>query len=362
MCKFYAKFSIICSIFVNFKRLLVLLNNKFLSIKIILVLFSFFPALSFSLTVNDELRVATQMLSGGSMISLENAENSARLASVSEPKASLAHWLRAQSLYGLAGVIYDFDNIDKPFIEEARVRMIPLPGNVLPGNIFTFPSANSGPEYVLMMETSASRLFVYKIDELGKLSYEASFYSSIGLSGDDKIKEGDKKTPIGVYRFIKEITNPRADGFLGDLAMTLDYPNAQDKKFGRTGYGIWIHGVPKNTYVRSPKASDGCLALSNKDIELLKKYITYKKTHILIVSKVSWLDPNTWKNTSKLIHELFTSTSRSKVNNDNKVETFFRVSKDRPSVAITRRGKILYRDYWNETNKGFRKLLSERLN
>ena len=49
------------------------------------------------------------------------------------------------------------------------------------------------------METSAFRLFVYKIDEFGNLSYENSFYSSIGLSGDNKTKEGDKKTPKGTY-------------------------------------------------------------------------------------------------------------------------------------------------------------------
>lgn len=335
---------------------------KFLLVEITAIMFCLYPFTSFAVTVNDELRVATQMLSSGSMISLESAENAARLATVGEPKASLAHWLRAQSLYGLAGVGNDFDKKDRPFLEEAKARMIPLPGNVLPGNIFTFPKAYSSPEYVLLMETSAFRLFVYKVDEFGNLSYENSFYSSIGLSGDNKIKEGDKKTPIGAYRFIKEISNPRADGFLGDLAMTLDYPNAQDKKYGRTGYGIWIHGVPKNTYVRSPKASDGCLALSNKDIELLKKYITYKKTHILIVSKVTWLDPYNWEKNSRLIQDLFASTSQVIGNDVSRVETYFRISKDRPSVALTRRGEIIYRDYWDETNKGFKKILSERLN
>ena len=341
---------------------MILLTYKFLLIKLTSTVLIIFPTLSFSVTVNDELRFATQMLSSGSMISLESAENSALMATIGEPKASLGHWLRAQSLYGLAGVGYDFDKKDRPFLEEAKVRMIPLPNNLLPGNIFTFPTANSNSQYVLLMETSAFRLFVYKIDEFGNLSYENSFYSSIGLSGDNKTKEGDKKTPIGVYRFIKEISNPRADGFLGDIAMTLDYPNAQDKRDGRTGYGIWIHGVPKNTYVRSPKASDGCLALSNKDIELLKQYITYKKTHILIVSKVSWLDPYTWKNNSKLIQDLFTSTSQVTGNNKNKVVAYYRVSKDRPSVALIRRGEIFYRDYWDETNKGLKKLLSERLN
>jgi L,D-peptidoglycan transpeptidase YkuD (ErfK/YbiS/YcfS/YnhG family) len=336
---------------------------KFLSIKIIILFFLFSPTLSFSGTISEELRTATQLLTYGSVTSLEQAENASRVASIDEPKALLAHWLRAQSLYGLAGVGHEFDKKDIPFIEEAKVRIIPLPNNVVPGNVFTFPIANSKIKHILLMETSTSRLFVYKIDKLGNLLYENSFYSSIGLSGDNKTKEGDKKTPIGVYRFIKEISSPRADGFLGDLAMTLDYPNKKDKQDGRTGYGIWIHGVPKNTYVRSPKASDGCLALSNKDIQILKNYVTYKQTHILIVSKISWISPDEWKITSQLIQNLFSSNKKdANNNNDHKILTYFRLSKDRPSVALTQKGGLFYRDYWSETNKGLKKLLSERLN
>ena len=53
-----------------------------------------------------------------------------------------------------------------------------------------------------------------------------------------------------MYQIRKELDKPRADGFLGNTALTLDYPNADDKSVGRTGYGIWIHGVPSNVHVR----------------------------------------------------------------------------------------------------------------
>ena len=335
--------------------------RKLFEIRVVLLILLLFPLFSHSLTINDKLRNATQFLSDGSMDSLQMAENTSHSVSVGEPKASLAHWLRAQSLYGLAGLGHAFDKKDLPFIEEAKVRIIPLPNDLLPGNVFVFPSPGFNLNYVLIMETSTSRLFIYRVNELGDLFYENSFYSSIGLSGDNKVKEGDKKTPIGVYRFLKEISNPRSDGFLGDVAMTLDYPNAKDKKDGRTGYGIWIHGVPKNTYVRSPKASDGCLALSNDDIEILKKYITYKKTHILIVSKISWIHPIVWKNTNQLLQNIFSSDSIDTTENIHTLLSYFRISKDRPSVALNRIGDNLYRDYWKETNKGFEKILSERL-
>ncbi len=340
-----------------------LLFCKKLIVRMILFFLLSSPIHSFPFTINDELRTATQLLSDGNMLSLQEAESVSYSATVGEPKASLAHWLRAQSLYGLAGVDYDFNSKDKPFIEEAKVRILPLPVNLLPGNIFVFPKAKSSFNYILLMETSTSRLYVYKIDIFGDLFYENSFYSSIGLSGDNKHKEGDKKTPIGAYRFLKEISNPRADGFLGKIAMTLDYPNAKDQQDGRTGYGIWLHGVPQNTFVRSPKASDGCLALSNKDIEILKKYIIYKKTHIVIVSKISWISPSEWKESNKLIHNLLSLNSMDSKNNDNfELLTYFRISKDRPSVVLNNRNDKFYREYWVESVEGLQKILSERLN
>ena len=159
-----------------------------------------------------------------------------------------------------------------------------------------------------------------------------------------KVKRGDQKTPIGVYRLIKEIKNPkkiRSDGLYGRLAITLDYPNAHDKNFGRTGHGIWIHGVPDDVHVRSPKASDGCLALSNNDIEKLKKYVNYGKTHILIVSKVSWIEKEEWKTKNTMISNLFEKN----LNNErkNSLLVYFRVSNKRPSVSLMMTKKYFQR-------------------
>jgi len=53
-----------------------------------------------------------------------------------------------------------------------------------------------------------------------------------GKSGD-KFKEGDLKTPIGVYDVIDKFTPP--DTFYGPLAMSLSYPNAHDKAAQKTG-------------------------------------------------------------------------------------------------------------------------------
>ena len=62
-----------------------------------------------------------------------------------------------------------------------------------------------------------------------------------GKSGD-KFKEGDLKTPVGVYDITDKFTPP--DPFYGPLAMSLSYPNAHDKAAQKTGGGIWMHGLP----------------------------------------------------------------------------------------------------------------------
>ena len=170
------------------------------------------------------------------------------------------------------------------------------------------------------METKSSRLFVFENDN-GIPKLLKSFYSSIGLFGDRKQKEGDKKTPIGVYQIRKELDKPRADGFLGNTALTLDYPNADDKSVGRTGYGIWIHGVPSNVHVRLPRSSDGCLALANSDLAKLKRFVVMGKSQILIVPKIWWLDLEEWLIQDKMIRDLFSGvyvTTKGKLSQNGK--------------------------------------------
>jgi len=53
-------------------------------------------------------------------------------------------------------------------------------------------------QHALVVDTSRSRLFVYAND-LGRPRYITDFYISLGKNGIDKQREGDQKTPIGVY-------------------------------------------------------------------------------------------------------------------------------------------------------------------
>ncbi len=315
--------------------------------------------------VDSALNKASQSLLVGNLKNLNEAETLANSVSVIEPKSKLAHWLKAQSLFIQAGVGFEIDKKDRNFLKEAKARTLTIPESKIPGNVLGLRASENFSEYILLMETKSSRLFVFE-NHNGIPKLLKSFYSSIGLFGDRKQKEGDKKTPIGVYQIRNELDKPRADGFLGNTALTLDYPNADDKSVGRTGYGIWIHGVPSNVHVRLPRSSDGCLALANSDLAKLKKFVVMGKTQILIVPKIWWLDLEEWLIQDKMIRELFsgvyvTTKGKRLQNAKKKLIAYMRVDPSRPSVAVVQKKSSLFREYWVETENGFKFNLHERL-
>ena len=86
----------------------------------------------------------------------------------------------------------------------------------------------------------------------------------VGKAKGDKKVEGDLKTPIGAYMLTRRITN--VDPFYGPLALTTNYPNLYDKSQGKTGHGIWIHGLPLNE--ERDDFTQGCIALDNTKIKI----------------------------------------------------------------------------------------------
>ena len=326
---------------------------------------TFWNLSAIAVEADSALNKASRSLLVGNLKNVSEVETLANSVSVVEPKSKLAHWLKAQSLFIQAGVGFEIDKKDRKFVKEAKARTLTIPKSKIPGNILALSASENFSEYILLMETESSRLFVFENDN-GIPKLLKSFYSSIGLFGDRKQKEGDKKTPIGVYQILKELNKPRADGFLGNTALTLDYPNAHDKAVGRTGYGIWIHGVPSDVHVRLPRSSDGCLALANSDLAKLKKFVVMSKSQILIVPKIWWLDLEEWLIQDKMIRELFsgiyvTTKGEPSQNANKKLIAYMRVDPSRPSVAVIQKKSSLFREYWIETENGFKFNLHERL-
>jgi murein L,D-transpeptidase YafK len=142
--------------------------------------------------------------------------------------------------------------------------------------------------HLIVVDTVKSRLYLYKKVDDG-LQYVADYYVTVGKNGVGKQAQGDKRTPLGVYFAGQKLTQPLADMY-GDGAYPLNYPNELDQHQNKSGSGIWLHGTPTDTYSRPPRASDGCIVVSNPDLGALAPILQAGKTPIIIADNLEWLE------------------------------------------------------------------------
>lgn len=183
----------------------------------------------------------------------------------------------------------------KDLQEEARVRIERYLAEKIQEkqpNLLLAPNAQQ--KHLIVVDTSKSRLFLYQ-NQGDKLHYLADYYITVGKNGVIKQSEGDKRTPIGVY-FARGKLNQSLPDFYGEGAYPLNYPNEWDKQNNRKGSGIWLHGTPRDTFSRPPRASDGCVVLANEDLKALAPVLESGKTPVIIVNQLEWLEPSNHSN------------------------------------------------------------------
>jgi murein L,D-transpeptidase YafK len=153
-----------------------------------------------------------------------------------------------------------------------------------------------GPQqrHAIVVDSGRSRVYVYE-NAAGIPRLVEDYYTTLGKYGIEKLREGDKKTPIGIYNVTSSILGSKLPDLYGWGAFPINYPNAWDRRLGKTGYGIWLHGVPSDTYARAPWASDGCVALANPDIEALGKYVQPGITPVVIAERIEWVTHEAWR-------------------------------------------------------------------
>ena len=113
-------------------------------------------------------------------------------------------------------------------------------------------------------------------------------YMSIGQAGVGKRRSGDQRTPLGIYFVTEQLDTSRLHEKYGVTAFSLDYPNAWDRRLGRGGDGIWVHGVDANGGVRPPLDTDGCIALPNDRLLALADEFAPNVTPVLIGQDLAW--------------------------------------------------------------------------
>jgi lipoprotein-anchoring transpeptidase ErfK/SrfK len=175
--------------------------------------------------------------------------------------------------------------------EEAVQRLRALqerpPADKLPAELVLLPKS---VHHAVVVDTARSRLYLYENGPQG-LRLAADTYVSVGKQGVDKTVEGDQRTPLGVYFVSDRMGGGALEQRFGAGALELNYPNFFDRLHGRTGKGIYVHGVPQDTYSRPPQDSDGCVVLANDDLLALMSTIPVHDTPVVITRGVHWIAP-----------------------------------------------------------------------
>jgi murein L,D-transpeptidase YafK len=143
---------------------------------------------------------------------------------------------------------------------------------------------------VFVAETSTSAFHRFDRSGEGVIKVRQD-YMSIGQGGVGKQRAGDQRTPLGIYFVTEQLETERMHEKYGVTAYPLDYPNAWDRRKGRTGDGIWIHGVDPRGGVRPPLDTDGCIALPNERLGALAQSFEPNVTPVLIARDLAWSDP-----------------------------------------------------------------------
>ncbi|MEC8428000.1 MAG: L,D-transpeptidase family protein, partial [Pseudomonadota bacterium] len=155
-----------------------------------------------------------------------------------------------------------------------------------PASIWDLPASD---RYVIVAELEKGILRVFEKSSGTQLREIKNYPITIGKQGFGKTQEGDERTPVGVYRITSQLNDQQLDDFYGHTAYPLNYPNAWDRLNQYTGSGIWLHGVEDDSVKRPLRDSDGCIVLSNADLEDLGQYLNVGYTKVLGVKQIQWV-------------------------------------------------------------------------
>ncbi len=181
--------------------------------------------------------------------------------------------------------------------EEAEVRLRAhleaMPADLYPRSLLQL---GESVETALLVDKANHRLYIFERDPAGgPPRLIRDFYVSTGKLLGNKSVRGDLRTPEGVYFVTRHIPDNELPDKYGSGAFPLNYPNELDRRLGKTGYGIWLHGTETAYYSRPPLDSEGCVVLPNIDLDLLAGYIHPGVTPVIITERVEWLAAGEWQ-------------------------------------------------------------------
>ena len=221
------------------------------------------------------------------------------------PEFHLAHLVRADLL---AARVTPLSDIGSPgFLDASDAQLLALRDEIqtrLRAHInqpdrrkvpLQFLQLNADMHTALLVDKSRNRLYLFErraADEPPLLVRD--FYVSTGRKTGNKSVEGDLRTPEGVYFITSWIPDDKLPEKYGVGAFPMDYPNSLDRQQGKTGDGIWLHGTDRIYYSRPPLDSEGCVVMSNIDLQGIRHLIKPGITPIVIAEEVQWVEEQVW--------------------------------------------------------------------
>lgn len=242
--------------------------------------------------------VYDEVVQGHLDTALQNVEGLIRI----KPNFRLAHLIKGDLLLSRARPISTIGAV--PNVPEASVEGLRAEALARVRAYKEKPPTDRVPRYLLQLredqkyavvvDMQRSRLYLYGNDG-GTPRYVADYYVSSGKNGGLKIREGDERTPVGVYHVTSSLPRQKLSDFYGSGAFPINYPNEWDVIQGRNGHGIWLHGTPSNTYSRPPRSSNGCVVLANADLDALAHKLQIGLTPVVIGENMEWLSIEDWE-------------------------------------------------------------------
>ncbi|HSW15140.1 MAG TPA: L,D-transpeptidase family protein [Solimonas sp.] len=175
--------------------------------------------------------------------------------------------------------------------EEGRIRLasekaIP-PAGAVPNAVLQL---SGNHHHLVVTDLQRARLYVFE-NHAGALKLVRHHYAAMGKNGAGKQASGDNRTPIGIYHITGWIGDTTLPELYGAGAWPTNYPNPWDVFKRRTGHGIWLHGVPRDTESRAPRSSEGCVTMANDDLLSLQPYMQRGDTPVVLSNELEWVTP-----------------------------------------------------------------------
>ncbi|MBI2058486.1 MAG: tetratricopeptide repeat protein [Nitrospirae bacterium] len=268
---------------------------------------------------------------------------------ISPARLLLARAYRSQGLHEKA--LEQYDQVLPLFPSDEALRKEASETKGLVGRIreerekLHYPNAlvdvgGSAP-YALLVEKSTQRVYLYKQNLGGNMERIATYDTTTGKTSGDKISRGDQRTPEGVYFLTARIPRQRLEPRFGAMAFPMNYPNEIDQWLGKSGGGIWLHGVDPKDESRPPFNSRGCVVVKNETLNALSNFITVNLTPIAVVEKATYAGRDKTLKDRELLRRTLQGWSQSWEKSD--LPSYIRYYSDR--FRGQGRNKAAWKDY-----------------